>query len=125
MQDKYHRHPLPGPQPVDDMPDLPPRRPASEQQQQAPTPQKIRRVRKVRRSQVGQIRKQQHAPRPIPRNAASQPRDHLGRFASFAGRAIVGTAKGIVRTVKAADRTATNLLQDITNTRPRRKGRTR
>ena len=82
---------------------------------------KVRRVRRrVKRSQVAQApaAKGKATPRQTPANTQQQPRDRLGRFASFAGRAVVGTVKGVVKGVKAADCIATGVLQDVTGAKP-------
>ena len=77
---------------------------------------KVRKVRKVRRRKVAQAstapKGKASAQQPA-RTMQQQPRDKMGRFASF----VSGTAKGIVKTVKAADRIATGVLQDVTGTK--------
>jgi hypothetical protein len=82
---------------------------------------KVRKVRKVRRRKGAQAspvatKGKASAQQPA-RTMQQQPRDRMGRFASF----VAGTARGVVKTVKAADRTATKILQGVTNAQPTRK----
>ena len=138
MEHKYHVLPA-TPTNMEDLPPNPNYVPPEERKAVAEK-QALKKVRKVRRrvkrSQVGQApaAKGKATPRQTVANTQQQPRDRMGRFASFAGRAIVGTAKGIAsvakgtpKALKAADRIATNALQGMTgyqqHTRRTRRGR--
>ena len=83
------------------MPDLEPN--PKHKQPQAPKAKRV--IRKKREATTARVTSRQQAKTPVnpkkelPRSSASQPRDHLGRFASTAGAVLWGAAKGTARVV--------------------------
>lgn len=117
------------------MPDLVPNpnyKPSAEQEQPKPKKKVVRRKRKPSATGANTPKASQpqtKAPersgvvvpppptsgpkRPLPRSSVSQPRDHMGRFASKAGQVLWGAAKGTVSAIGSGIKTAKKVNKTI------------